>query len=163
METNKKIDSPFSGIPSRQRQNKPTNKEEELGEGLPFEPEPIEKLQARYYAALEKLWVPAPDMEDRPGLHRTHTFDFEDGWRMLVSRDKIGNSEINHISASYYSEIPLKIGILEMIQIIIDKWRQLSRKSLNEHLHLMGITGGGVSHFFECDGDAHDEGDSKKH
>lgn len=76
---------------------------------LPFEPEPLSSLQARYSAALERVW-PIPILAaahargedtDRPGLHRCYVFDFEDGLRLIVSREMMTNeTTVVHFSAS---------------------------------------------------------------
>lgn len=76
---------------------------------LPFEAESTDILRARYPKALEKLWVVPDDvsfepdsMPDRPGLHRENVFDFTSGLRLLISRDKLGDTPIRvHVSASW--------------------------------------------------------------
>lgn len=59
---------------------------------LPFEPETVESLIVRGPIALTKLWDCELIMRDpdapRPGLFRAFVFDFEDGWRIVVSREK---------------------------------------------------------------------------
>ncbi len=65
---------------------------------LPFEPEPFDQLKARYAPAFEKLFdaaaVAASTLgvgpvggHPRPGESRAHVFDFEDGFRMIASRE----------------------------------------------------------------------------
>ena len=74
---------------------------------LIFKAEKVEEMRARYSKALEKLWIPTEHMKDRPGLHRENVFDFEDGLRLLISRDLfplIG--ERIHVSASWESNAP---------------------------------------------------------
>lgn len=55
---------------------------------IPFQPEPLEQLQARYAQAIEKVWEPSFGMMDTPGQHRENVFDCEDGIRIIISRDK---------------------------------------------------------------------------
>jgi hypothetical protein len=46
---------------------------------IPFRVETIEQMKLRFPKALEKVWIPVDGMEDRPGLHREHVFDFLSG------------------------------------------------------------------------------------
>jgi hypothetical protein len=71
-------------------------------------PEPSEALAARYPAAIEKLWE--YDRYGncacglRPSTEREHVFDFEDGLRMIISRDHhVDEPEPSfiHVSASF--------------------------------------------------------------
>ena len=57
----------------------------------PFEPEPFESMLARLPAALEialDFKNGAPPLEMAPGLHRKHIFDFADGVRAIISRER---------------------------------------------------------------------------
>jgi hypothetical protein len=65
---------------------------------LPFEPEPLESLQARFPKALERIWVVPSngDMPDRPGMHREHLFDFESGLRLLISIDRLDKAKYHY-------------------------------------------------------------------
>lgn len=72
---------------------------------IPFEPEPIEKLKLRFPNALKKEWnqntIPFLD-KIRPGQDRTYIFDFQNGLRLIISKDnlkELGGLHI-HISAS---------------------------------------------------------------
>jgi len=70
---------------------------------LPFVPEPLSKLRSRYQAALIKVFdcrcgTPYP----RPGQLRGHVFDFEDGMRLVISRERMSETEQRlHVSASF--------------------------------------------------------------
>ena len=70
---------------------------------LPFKPETIEALKVRYPAALERVFdvreLTGP-VDDRPGLKREHVFDFEDGLRLIVSREMHDRGLCLHLSAS---------------------------------------------------------------
>lgn len=72
---------------------------------IPFEPEELLKLQARFPRALEKIWQITFPMIDRPGLHREHVFDFKHGLRLLISRDNLHGVKI-HVSASWERDEP---------------------------------------------------------
>jgi len=70
---------------------------------LPFKPQAIETLKARYPAALRKVFdctkgIPRP----RPGELYSQVFDCEDGIRLIVSRDRETESDVFlHLSASF--------------------------------------------------------------
>lgn len=60
---------------------------------LEFTPEPVEQLKARFPQALERTWNADLMFDqreaDRPGLYRTHVFDYPDGIRAIISVDEI--------------------------------------------------------------------------
>jgi len=72
---------------------------------LPFLPEPLAKLRSRYRATLIKVFdcrsgVPQPG----PGQLRGHVFDFPSGMRLVISRERISETEQRlHLSASFAS------------------------------------------------------------
>lgn len=56
---------------------------------MPFEPQQFEEVKARFPVALMSTYdcrsgIPSPT----PGELRAHVFDFTDGLRLIVSRDK---------------------------------------------------------------------------
>lgn len=71
---------------------------------LPFAPEPGALLAARYRATVAEVVDPvAVERGERPtpGTDRRHVFDFEDGVRLIVSRDLVElGCEVTHFSAS---------------------------------------------------------------
>ncbi len=79
---------------------------------LAHEPEPLSFARARLPAALARLITEAELLAGtfpRPGLQRRHVFDFEDGLRLIVSREDHGSQrigprrglgEVVHVSAS---------------------------------------------------------------
>lgn len=71
---------------------------------LPYEPQSIEQLKSRFSKCLEKVWDKDIDDLDkeRPGLLRDYVFDFENGLRLIISKDnykELGGLHI-HISCS---------------------------------------------------------------
>jgi len=70
---------------------------------LPFAPESLARLRSRYRAALIKVFdcrrgVPYP----QPSQLRGHVFDFEDGMRMVISRERVSETEQwLHMSTSF--------------------------------------------------------------
>lgn len=72
--------------------------------GLAFQPESLDAMRDRWDAALAPVWDVRAMMEgqDRPGLNREHVFDFEDGNRFIVSRDRQLNGDVMlHVSVSF--------------------------------------------------------------
>lgn len=73
--------------------------------GLPFTPESIESAATRYWLAVKDV-VDVRDVINSggagsPGKNRKHVFDFEDGLRMIVSRDRLSSDKvILHVSGS---------------------------------------------------------------
>ena len=62
---------------------------------LPYQPEPLEKLQARFADALTPIYTVQQLMQDmkrdplaRPGMRHKHVFDFEDGLRLIASVER---------------------------------------------------------------------------
>jgi hypothetical protein len=72
---------------------------------LPFQAESDESAKARVPAALRRVFV-LEDLRDpsqRPGLLREHVFDFQDGMRMIVSREDWAAQGIKvHCSFSWF-------------------------------------------------------------
>lgn len=70
---------------------------------LPFQPETTAQAAARIGAALEPL-IDGESVQigaqSRPGLFRRHVFDFEDGLRLIISRDDLGSGPQLHVTAS---------------------------------------------------------------
>ncbi len=88
---------------------------------LPFEPQLAYDLYQRFDAALEPIVTEATDVEGRlayrPGEHRQHVFEFNDGTRLIVSHDKQdGCGDVLHFSASIHTETPLYRSTLAAIR-----------------------------------------------
>ena len=87
-----------------------------MSQPLPFQPEPLERLQARFSAAIATEWdaddltrkrLANPDHPDRPGQCRTHVFDTEDGYRLIISRERSQSEGLYlHVSASCENLMP---------------------------------------------------------
>ena len=111
--------------------------------GLPFRAEPLEQLRARYADSLD----PIIDVESvnlgltqTPGCHRRHVFDFECGYRLIVSRDRHPDGEvITHLSAVVDPANPLSL------MLAAKHWRQLCDEE--KGLQLIGVSVGDVAHF----------------
>ena len=77
---------------------------------LPYRPESLEAMQQRFPQALAEV----TDVEycrfggETPGQKRKHIFDFEDGLRLIVSKDRLEDGRIVvHFSASAYRDSAL--------------------------------------------------------
>ena len=71
---------------------------------IPFCPEPKVKLKARFPAALEDVYnieLIRAGKITRPGIIPKHVFDFEDGMRLIISRELYPDGVITHVSASW--------------------------------------------------------------
>lgn len=113
---------------------------------LPFEPEPIESLRSRYAAALEKAYEATnaiTDPSSTPGNNRSHVFDFEDGIRLIVSRDYYKAQQVTHVSASFNGSN--KTNAKKFIEDARQCFLQLSGKDLPDRTF---ITANGIPHWF---------------
>lgn len=80
---------------------------------LPFRPAPVETLRERFPLALDRVWRdPAEDAPERPGMFRTHVFDFEHGMRLIISKERhaiINGGRLHiHVSASWNAPDDIK-------------------------------------------------------
>ncbi len=77
---------------------------------VPVQPEPLEVLQARYPLALEHIYDVGDIMRGaiRPGEIAAQCFDFQDGIRLLISRERFHDGKVHlHLSASFAAECDL--------------------------------------------------------
>lgn len=102
---------------------------------IPFEPEPIDEARDRFPVALEttyEAWRAASPEWNVPGEKRENIFDFDDGLRLIVSRDILYPFEepVIHVSASLYEA---------------ERWRTRSRKRVERIIRqrLEKLFGGG--------------------
>lgn len=70
---------------------------------LLFQPEPTERLKARFQQCLNPVYT--VDMIRQPGHQkpneqRQHIFDFEDGTRMCISHEQLGQRLYLHVTCS---------------------------------------------------------------
>lgn len=135
---------------------------------LPFEPEPIEKLRARYEAALVKLWD-APTIAGaleaghdplRPGDMRENVFDLHgqtDGSciRLIISRDRTPDDRTCiHIAGSLngaFLDITKRLAEIELAM------RAVTIGKLG-FITLAGMSEAGVFHFIRYEPSPKPEG-----
>jgi hypothetical protein len=112
---------------------------------LPFKPEPINKLKQRYTKALERIWVAEKGMIDVPSHHRENVFDFQNGLRLIISRDVL-REELGpqiHVSASFFTNPPK--GIDNLMGTIVGSFLAISGRVVQ--LNPLAITPKGIPHF----------------
>jgi len=122
---------------------------------LPFAPEPLAALQARYAAAVATLvdttrvvqgLVPAPSGD------RRHVFDWPDGLRLMVSRERMPDGRCGvHISASFDPACDAYQDVLEgdldpaaLLVLVVQRWSALASSART--LELLGFSERGVPH-----------------
>ena len=103
-----------------------------LSKRLPFKPETFEGIKARLPIALVDVYE--IHTEPRPGLQRKHVFDFQDGVRMIISRDAVDGDSCVHVSASAFGlEIDRIVsrGPQYFVDKIKKRWLELGRNPLD--------------------------------
>lgn len=121
-----------------------------------FNPEPEENLVKRLDKALEKLYNTTKPMKEIPAKSPANHFDFEDGLKLIISRDKKDAGVFIHFSASYKLESELgrkitnitnpKKATLFFVGTAEDRFRLLS--GYQEYIGFLGILGEkGIPHW----------------
>ena len=123
---------------------------------LPFKPEPIESLRSRFPKAIEET----VDVESvllgsamNPTLLRKHVFDFEDHYRLCVSRDvKTNGNVVVHVSGGCLIK-PIHLwSTQESVLDSISHYCSIKNGDYDEEdriLILVGIDPAGVPHLEE--------------
>jgi hypothetical protein len=130
---------------------------------LPFQIEPLEQMQARFPEALEPIWDATDEAAlelNRPGMHRAHVFDFQNGLRLLISRDVLDDIKpMIHVSASFEADSPFgkeleqhAMGLdfahfLDLVTRNVSRFYYLLADSKNGWLKLIGISTAGIPHW----------------
>lgn len=81
---------------------------------LPINPQPLATLKQRFADAVKDVYnveTIAANPGDRPGQKEQHIFDFEDGIRLIVSRDRFKEKEVLHFSASVFEGYDIEAGL----------------------------------------------------
>ena len=129
---------------------------------VPAHPEPGDTLRARYVAALARVYDlthPAVTTTDRPGQKPEHVFDWDDGLRLIVSRelDPIAG-EVLHLSASVTPRSTLYFGIVDrgtptaaqqhFCNVALQRWSWLAQREDFQAEFLGFSEGKGVPHWW---------------
>ena len=67
---------------------------------LPFNPQSEKILKDRFHLAIRDVYDVMSD-KLRPGINPNCVFDFEDGLRMIISKEKVKKKIYIHVSASF--------------------------------------------------------------
>ena len=133
--------------------------------GLPWNPEKITVLRARYAAAVTDLYdhgAIAAGVQPRPGTRRRHVFDWPDGLRLIVSRDRLMDGRIGIcVSGSVQGNTRLSRWLqtpdpaTALASLVCQRWQHLARS--DRIPQLVGWSSGkGVPHFVVWDARAAD-------
>ena len=125
---------------------------------LPFEPEIDEMLQNRFEKALERVYDVETMMngglnEDRPGVKREHVFDFQDGVRLIISKDRTAKGKtFLHVSGSSYNK---KMSPEELIKVMAEKILELHKGNISGVMQAVKTSGGIIHMLLELGPDWH--------
>jgi len=124
---------------------------------IPFEAETIDRLRARYRAAIAQLLDPLT-MTVAPGQKREHVFDSKDGIRLIISREQFDDGPAIHISASVQDKSPLASSLeggmihpKRFLKKCVERWQQISGDRREPRLILI-TPGKGIPHWHLKDG-----------
>lgn len=116
---------------------------------LPFIPQSLSELQQRYNAAISKpvnAVYASSHPDESPGNKREHVFDFDDGVRLIISRDFAGNDEMFHVSGSVEECIWKGLFDKTLIHHMKQRFQELSGYGIPA-AHTFVITGKGIPHW----------------
>lgn len=118
---------------------------------LPHEPETIEQAKARYPLAVRRSYTFAEAAAEQFGRQRKHVFDFEDGMRLIISREKFWLNGSIHVSASRLcANIPLITLFVEpalrdaLLLNVRSRFREISG---NHNDFVLVLIDEGIPHF----------------
>jgi len=124
---------------------------------IPFEAETIDRLRARYRAAIAELIDPLI-MKVTPGQKREHVFDSKDGIRLIISRELFDDGPAIHISASVQERSPLASSLeggmmhpKRFLKKCLERFHQISGDRREPKLILI-TPGKGIPHWHLKDG-----------
>lgn len=104
--------------------------------------------RARYKAALRDWYSAekcAAGQQERPGNKAKHVFDFEDGIRLIISRDRNNGKEYIHVSGSGTDEYMSDKGFSAAKRDMENKFRQLCQRDVP--LEFIAVSEGGIPHW----------------
>lgn len=124
---------------------------------LEFRPESDQELAGRFDLAIREVVIPdliASGRRQRPGMQRENVFDFQDGVRLVVSRDRLPCGVRLHVSCSLVEGSRVAYGLagksrVEAVSCFVnDCVRRAERMASPANLRLddQFITQGGIVH-----------------
>ena len=116
-----------------------------------WRPEPLTALRARYPAALEHVYDAADLVLGlRPGNQPQHVFDWVDGLRLIVSRERTADGRTAiHFTASILPNTPLSKRMPKADKfpsLACERWQQLAKSGRTAELVAIS-TEKGIPHF----------------
>jgi len=129
-----------------------------IGTKLPHQPESIDQMRARWDDAVsfcvdaEKIYDD-PQTAYVPSQHRRHVFDFDDGVRLIVSRDQFHGEEKLHVSVSVTTEFNAKWsrsakGAAECLMRITEAVQSIGGKDVDRRPDHEAMRANGIIDFF---------------
>lgn len=79
---------------------------------MPFQPESEDKLKVKFPMAIEHVYTVQGMRagEQRAGEQRKHIFDYEDGTRLVISHERLGDRLYLHCTGSMDRRSQIKAG-----------------------------------------------------
>lgn len=120
---------------------------------LPFRPQPVNELRGRYQHALQHLFdcrgERAKRLRPRPGELYGNIFDFEEGLRLIISREQYDDTgPYLHVRALLVEGTlthPYELDDPRFHIYALNRFHQISRS--DEPLGFMGLSSGKIPHF----------------
>jgi hypothetical protein len=133
---------------------------------VPETPQPLEVLQERYGAAIEKLWdtrIIAADVANKrtpitPSGQPEHVFDSDDGLRLIISRDRYANPDPKklldrtgiHFSASMFGDLEKRVAAgnfnpMQFLALCVSRFQDISGDTGT--VSYLGMSDGMIPHF----------------
>lgn len=95
---------------------------------LPFRPEPLDALRSRWPAAMKHIFpadLVVTGKHVRPGQRRTWVFDFDDGYRLIVSREFLP-------SIGRYFHASMSMDLNSASRVEIARWNMVADHGQDE-------------------------------
>lgn len=116
---------------------------------IPFNTQPLSQLKERYNYAIKarnNLTNILANPEERPGAKPVHIFDFEDGIRLIVSRDVIKEMEVIHFSGSINEALFKGKLNKALLSTMVTHFIELSE--YRGAITMSGFSDTGIPHFY---------------
>lgn len=116
---------------------------------LPFQPETIEQIKARWSLALVGVYdqqLCANGDQIAPGAQRRHVFDFEDGLRVVASVDRIVHGRAG---GRHSDELHLSFGMYRPIGNFMERAQEVISMFVNQRPLTMFKTDRATHFWFE--------------
>jgi hypothetical protein len=127
---------------------------------LPFEPELVETMRLRYADAVKDIVDIGKIVKNHiepPSKKREHVFDFYDGLRLIISRDRDGLKTFLHFSASINNDFQSEsVGNKfecpkQFIDFVIEHIQELTEDKPPHGMAEIFFSEGGVLHIMISD------------